>query len=178
MKKIIAFAGSNSKKSINKELATFVASLVNNVEVEVLDLNDFQVPVYGVDDENEYGIPEKATEFLKKIHSSDGIILSLAEHNGNFSAVFKNIYDWSSRIEQKLWKNIPMLLMATSPGGRGGTSVLSIAKSGFPHMGGNIVADFSLPSFYDNFKEGTIVNEDLLASIKEEVNKFENAVNQ
>ena len=25
MKKIIAFAGSNSKKSINKELATFVA---------------------------------------------------------------------------------------------------------------------------------------------------------
>ena len=58
MKKIIAFAGSNSKKSINKELAIFVASLVHNLEVEVLDLNDFQVPVYGVDDENEYGIWE------------------------------------------------------------------------------------------------------------------------
>ena len=178
MKKIIAFAGSNSKKSINKELAIFVASLVHNVEVEVLDLNDFQVPVYGVDDENEYGIPEKAQEFLKSIHSSDGIILSLAEHNGNFSAVFKNIYDWSSRIEQKLWNNIPMLLMATSPGGRGGSSVLSIAKNGFPHMGGNIVADFSLPSFYDNFKEGKVVNEDFLASIKVEANKFENVVNQ
>jgi len=178
MKKIIALAGSNSKKSINKELATFASSLINNAEVEVLDLNDFIVPIYGVDEETENGIPEKAQEFLKIINSSDGIILSLAEHNGNFSSAFKNIYDWSSRIEQKLWKNIPMLLMATSPGGRGGASVLSIAKNGFPHMGGNIVAEFSLPSFYDNFKEGKVVNEDLLASIKEEANNFENAINQ
>ena len=178
MKKIIAFAGSNSKKSINKELAIFTSSLINNVEVEVLDLNDFQLPIYGVDEETENGIPQKALEFLNKIHNSNGIILSLAEHNGNFTAVFKNIYDWSSRIEQKLWKNIPMIVMATSPGARGGASVLSIAKNGFPHMGGNIVSEFSLPSFYDNFQEGKVVNEELLNSLKDQVNKFENVVNQ
>ena len=178
MKKIIAFAGSNSKKSINKELAVFTSSLIENVEVEVLDLNDFEIPMYGVDEETENGIPQKASDFLNKIHSSDGIILSLAEHNGNFSAVFKNIYDWSSRIEPKLWKNIPMILMATSPGGRGGASVLSIAKNGFPHMGGNVVSDFSLPSFYDNFKDGKLINEELLTSLKEQVRKLENALNQ
>lgn len=178
MKKIIAFAGSNSKKSINKALATFAASLLKNVEVEVLDLNDFQVPVYGIDEETANGIPQMATSFLKKIHSSDGIILSLAEHNGNFSAAFKNIYDWSSRIEQKLWNNIPMLLMATSPGARGGASVLSIAKSGFPYMGGNLIADFSLPSFYDHFKDGKIVNEEFMVSLKVKINEFENALNQ
>ncbi|MEE9408306.1 MAG: NAD(P)H-dependent oxidoreductase [Polaribacter sp.] len=178
MKKIIAFAGSNSKKSINKELAIYASSLIKDVEVVVLDLNDFQVPIYGIDEETANGIPEQATEFLKTIHSSDGIILSLAEHNGNFAAVFKNIYDWSSRIEQKLWNNIPMLLMATSPGGRGGASVLSIAKSGFPHMGGNIVADFSLSSFYDNFNEGKVINEVLLVSLEKQVDKFKNALNQ
>jgi chromate reductase len=178
MKKIIAFGASNSKKSINKVLATYAANLIDNVEVEVLDLNDFAVPMYSADEEIANGIPKNAIAFLEAIHSSDGVILSLAEHNGNFSAVFKNSYDWSSRIESKLWQNIPMLLMATSPGSRGGASVLAIAKNGFPHMGGNIIADFSFPSFYDNFKEGKIVNDDLLKSLQEQVVKFKNAVNQ
>jgi hypothetical protein len=56
--------------------------------------------------------------------------------------------------------------------------VLGIAKSGFPHMGGNIVAEFSLSSFYDNFQNGTIINEDLLALLKEQINKFDNSIQQ
>ena len=171
MKKIIAFAGSNSKNSINKQLAIYVANLVEEVNVSVFDLNDYPLPVYGIDVETENGIPENATKFLNEIKDSDGVVLSLAEHNGNFSVAFKNIFDWMSRIDQKLWNNKPILVMATSPGGRGGASVLSIAKNGFPHMGGNVVADFSLPKFYDNFKEGKITNEELnnqlLAAVKE-----------
>ena len=177
MKKIIAFAGSNSKKSINRQLASYTASLLKNVEIEILELNNFELPLYNIDEETSNGIPKKAIEFLKTLHTAEGIILSLAEHNGNFTSVFKNIYDWSSRIEKKLWNNIPMLLMATSPGVRGGATVLSIAKSGFPYMGGNIVADFSLSSFYDNFKDGKITDEDMLSKLKEQVNKFENSIN-
>lgn len=178
MKNIIAFAGSNSKKSINKELATFTSSLVHGVSVTVLDLNDFPLPVFGVDEETENGTPENAQKFLDIIKSTDGIILSLAEHNGNFSVSFKNIYDWMSRINPKLWSNKPMLLMATSPGKRGGASVLSIAKNGFPFLGANIVADFSLPSFYDNFKDHKIVDNDLLEVLKDEVSNFEKELNQ
>ena len=63
-----------------------------------------------------------------------------------------------SRIDGKLWSDKPMLLMATSPGARGGATVLEIAKGRFPYMGGNIVADFSLPSFDDNFSGGKIAN--------------------
>ena len=177
MKKIVAFAGSNSKKSINKELATYTSSLIRNVEVTILDLNDFPLPIYGIDEETTNGIPQKATEFLEIIHSADALVVSLAEHNGNFSAVFKNSYDWMSRIEKKLWNNIPMLLMATSPGERGGVSVLTIAKNGFPYMGGNIVADFSLPKFYDNFKDGSITNESLNLQLKEAVSILEKALN-
>ncbi len=176
MKKIIAFAGSNSKTSINKKLAAYTASLVKDVEVSVLDLNDFELPIYGVDEEAKNGIPEHAKKFFELIKSSDGIVLSLAEHNGNYSVAFKNIFDWMSRIEQKLWNNIPMILMATSPGGRGGSTVLSIAKNGFPHMGGNIVADFSVPSFYDNFNEGNIINEELKTQLNVEVLKFQNSI--
>lgn len=173
MKKIIVFAGSNSKNSINKQLAIYASSLLKNVEVTILDLNDFELPIYGIDEETENGIPTKATQLLETIHSADGIILSLAEHNGNFTAAFKNVYDWMSRIEQKLWNNIPMLLMSTSPGGRGGVTALTIAKNGFPHMGGNIVADFSLSNFYDNFKGGKISTENLKNEIASKISKFE-----
>ena len=176
MKNIMAFAGSNSKTSINKQLAKYAASLVENAEVTTLDLNDFELPVYGMDLENEKGIPENAQKFLDALQSYDGIVLSLAEHNGAYSTVFKNLFDWMSRINGKLWSEKPMLLMASSPGARGGVTVIEIAKGRFPFMGGNIVADFSLPSFFDNFKEGKLVNEELHLELKSKVEVFQKAL--
>ncbi|GFD93304.1 FMN reductase [Alteromonas sp. KUL156] len=176
MKKIIAFAGSNSKKSINKQLVTYASSLLGGIEVSVLDLNDYPLPIYGIDKEIEEGVPENAAIFLEKIKEADGIAVSLAEHNGNFTVAFKNIIDWMSRIEQKIWHNKPMLLLSTSPGGRGGASSMAIAKNGFPHMGANVIADFSLPKFYDNFNDGMIVNEEFNEKIKEAVTTFQKAV--
>ena len=176
MKKIIAFAGSNSKNSINKELAIYTASQISNIEVEVLDLNDFELPLYSIDLENEHGIPDNAQLFFDKIKLSDGIVLSLAEHNGAYSTVFKNIFDWMSRIDGKLWSDKPMLLMATSPGGRGGATVLEIAKGRFPYMGGNIVSDFSLPFFGNNFSDEGIKEEELDQQLKVAITKFEMAL--
>lgn len=173
MKNIIAFAGSNSKNSINKQLAEYASSLVESANTTVLDLNDFDLPLYGIDLENEHGIPDNAHKFLEHIKSSDGIVLSLAEHNGAYSTVFKNIFDWMSRIDGKPWSEKPMLLMATSPGGRGGATVLEIAKGRFQYMGGNIVSDFSLPSFMDNFSDGKITNPDLNAKLIEKVNTLQ-----
>jgi chromate reductase len=176
MKTIIAFAGSNSKDSINKKLAVFAATKIKDIEVKVLDLNDFELPLYGIDYENEYGIPDNAQRFLDEIKNSDGIILSLAEHNGAYATVFKNIFDWMSRIDGKLWSDKPMLLMSTSPGGRGGATALEIAKGRFPYMGGNIVADFSLPFFGNNFSEGGILDNLLNDAFNNEISKFENAI--
>ena len=81
-----------------------------------------------------------------------------------------------SRIDGKLWNGVPMLLMATSPGARGGASVLEIAKNKFPFMGGNIVAEFSLPSFDANFKEGNIINDNLNSDLIEAVKTFESSL--
>ncbi len=176
MKNIIAFAGSNSKESINKQLAIYASTLVENVEVTTLDLNDFELPLYGMDYENDNGIPQKAHKFLEIIKSTDGIILSLAEHNGAYATVFKNLFDWMSRIDGKLWSDKPMLLMATSPGARGGATVLEIAKGRFQFMGGNIVTDYSFPSFGDNFSEGKITNSELNDKLLNEVGKFKKAL--
>jgi len=92
-----------------------------------------------------------ATDFYAKIGSADLLVISFAEHNGNFSAAFKNVLDWTSRINAKTFQEKDMLLLATSPGARGGSSVLEIATKRFPFQGGNVKGSFSLPSFYENF---------------------------
>ena len=139
MKTILAFAGSNSSTSINKQLVQYAVDSLNHVDATVHDLRDYALPIYSIDDENEKGIPSVAQSFLNHIKTADGIILSLAEHNGSYTAVFKNLMDWMSRIDGKLWQEKPMLLMATSPGARGGASVLDAAQQRFPYMGGQII---------------------------------------
>ena len=176
MKKIIALAGSNSSTSINEQLATYASSLVDNVKVKVLDLNDFEMPIYSSDRENESGHPNEAVAFVDEIRVADGIIISLAEYNGAYSGAFKNIFDWASRVEQKTFLGKPMLLMASSLGGRGGASVLEMASDRFPRHDANVVGKFSLPSFYDNFKDGKIINEDLNNDLLEEVNQFQESL--
>lgn len=176
MKNIIAFAGSNSKNSINKDLIIYTSSLVDNVKVNILDLNDFELPLYGIDYEEEHGIPDNAKKFLDLIKASDGIVLSLAEHNGAYSAAFKNLFDWMSRTDNKLWSDKPMLLMAASPGGRGGQSVLEIAKGTFPRMSANVTSTFSLPFFQKNFSEGKIIDADLNNQLKQAVSEFSKAL--
>jgi len=176
MKQIIAFAGSTSKTSINKQLVTYTASLVDNAQATVLDLNDFSLPLFSVDLQKEQGIPDNALKFLDYIKNSDGIVVSLAEHNGAYSAAFKNIFDWMSRAEQKLFMDKPMLLMATSTGARGGASVLEIAKDRFPRHSAQVVATFSLPLFNDNFSDGKVSNDDLNSDLKSAVLTFKNSL--
>ncbi|WP_178987994.1 NADPH-dependent FMN reductase [Winogradskyella schleiferi] len=176
MKKIIAFAGSNSSDSINKQLATYTASLVENTQATVLDLNNFDLPIYSKDLEAKEGIPENATKFLDLLKKSDGIIISLAENNGAYAAVFKNLFDWLSRAEQKNWLGKPMLLMATAPGARGGQSVLEMALERFPRHDAHIVGQFSLPSFGDNFSEGKLTNDELNKALLKEVKKLKNSL--
>lgn len=174
MKNVLAFAGSNSSDSINKQLAIYASSLVKNSKVTVLDLNDFDLPIYSKDLEAKNGIPENAKKFHDYIKSTDGIIVSLAENNGAYSAVFKNLFDWMSRAEPKTFMGKPMLLMATAPGGRGGASVLAMAKDRFPRHNAKIIAEFSLPLFNDKFSNGKITDSDFDKTLKEAVALFQN----
>lgn len=175
MKKILAFGTSNSKRSINKILAIYAAQKIANSETVIVDLNNYSLPIYSIDSEETNGIPEAVIQFDSILKSVDGIIISLAEHNGNFTAVFKNLFDWLSRIDngEKVWKYKPMLLLGTSPGPRGATNVLNIAKTSFPYAGSKIITEFSLPTFYQNFIEGKIINEKFESSLNEKIEAFE-----
>jgi chromate reductase len=175
-KNIVTLGGSSSKTSINKALAEYTGSLINGVELTKLDLNDFDLPIFSVDLENEFGINEVAKELNTVIEKADGFVISLAEHNGAYSTAFKNAFDWLSRIDGKVWRDKPMLLLSTSPGERGGQTVLDLAAGRFPYMGGNIVGNLAFPSFFDNFVDGEIVDENLKLKIYNLVSELEKAL--
>lgn len=169
--KIIAFAASSSTKSINKKLVTYASSLLRDSSTEVLDLNDYELPIFSQDKEIEIGQPELAKQFLAKISECDAVIISFAEHNGSYSVAYKNIFDWCSRINPKVYQNKPMVLLATSPGKGGGATVLATAMNSIPFFDGIVKGSFSLPNFYDNFdiENNVVSNEALVTQLKKEV---------
>ena len=161
--KLLAFGASTSSTSINRKLANHAARQVPEAQVTDLDLNTFDLPTYSSDQEEENGIPVAAQRFLETIRAHDAIVISMAEHNGSYTAAFKNLYDWTSRIENKPWSDKPMLLLSTSPGARGGASVMATAAATFPRMGADLRGTFSLPSFYDNFTDADGITDPTLA---------------
>lgn len=165
---ILAFAASSSKKSINKQLLSYIAKdLLPDQSTEILDLNDYEMPLFSVDKEEELGHPELAKEFLSKIAHSDAIIISFAEHNGSYSAAYKNLFDWCSRINPKVFQKKPIILLSASPGPRGGATVLEAAVKSAPFFDGDVKGSLSIAKFYDQFDVQccTLLNKDIKADL-------------
>lgn len=173
--KLLAFAASSSRQSINKRLVSYAATLVQGAEVEVLDLNDYELPLFSEDREKELGHPEVAKDFLARIAESDALMISFAEHNGSYSAAWKNLFDWMSRMGKKVFQDKPMILLSTSPGGRGGASVLAAATGSVPFFGGRVKASLAIPSFHENFdvERGVLRNEELKDKLIAAVNQLQ-----
>jgi NAD(P)H-dependent FMN reductase len=170
--KILAFAASNSSKSINKQLVAHAADvlkadIITDADIEMLDINDYEMPIYSSDHEEAGGIPDLAHRFAAKIGAADALLISFAEHNGHYSAAYKNLFDWASRIDGKVYQNKPMVILATSPGPGGAASVLGSAKTSAPYFGADVKADLSIASFYDVFdtENGRLKDADIQAKL-------------
>jgi len=167
--KVLAFAASSSKNSINKQLANFVATQIPQAQIELLDINDYEMPLFSEDREKELGQPDLAKDFYHKLGEADFIVIAFAEHNGSYTAAYKNLFDWTSRIDMKVYQDKPMIMLATSPGPGGAASVLAAAQGSAPFFGANVKGAISVPSFYDNFdlESGQLTNKDLLEKLQD-----------
>lgn len=177
--KILAFAGSSSKKSINKALVTHAANVLKatylaEADVTVLDLNDFEMPIYSADYELDNGVPPQAQQFLDDISGADALLISYAEHNGSYSAAFKNVFDWASRIQQKVYQDKPAVLMATSPGPGGAKNVLQSAVASAPHFRATVIDSLSVPGFGTAFdvEAGKLTDEGLAQKLSAAMEKL------
>jgi len=175
--KVIAFAASNSRNSINKQLVSYAANTFKSkfapqAHIEILDLNDFETPLYSVDIESENGIPETAKSFYTRLGTADILLVSYAEHNGSYTAVWKNLFDWMSRIDRRVFQGKPMVVFSTSPGLGGAARVLASAVASAPTFGADIKGSLSIPSFNDNFDVAAkqLINEELTSQLVDVLN--------
>lgn len=177
MKNVIAFAGSNSSTSINKSLVKHVASLVTKGDVELVDLRDYDAPIYSADIE-QAGFPQPVLDLVEKLSQAEAYIIATPEHNGSLSAFMKNIIDWASRVERNFFGGKPVLLLSTSGGQRGAASALEDLNTKMKYFAGEVKAKFSLGSYYDTFdqKENKITNTDEAVRLGEAIKTFEDAL--
>ena len=154
--KLLAFAASNSRNSINAKLvhhaaARFKSEIAPEAQIDLLDINDFEMPLYSADREAEGGIPQLARDFLARIAGADALLISLAEHNGHYPAAFKNLFDWSSRLGKEVYQGKPVVFLAASPGPGGAASVLGAAEASAPFFGADLKGKLSIANFYGVF---------------------------
>lgn len=126
--KILAFAGSTRKESLNKKLVHVAAegARAAGAEVTVVDLHDYPMPLFDGDLEVASGMPEKALALKKMLREHDGLLIASPEYNSGYSAVLKNTIDWLSRQSEPGEKALSAFagkyaaLMSASPGALGG----------------------------------------------------------
>ena len=81
MTKLLFFAGSARHGSLNQKLARKAAKIAEDkgAEVTVIDLKDFQMPLYDGDLEAAEGLPENAIKLKKLFIEHDGFYIASPE---------------------------------------------------------------------------------------------------
>ena len=99
--KLIALSGSARRGSLNRAvLATAaIAASSAGAEITLVDLNDYELPLFNQDLEDAEGMPDAAKRLKALFRAADGFILASPEHNSSYSALLKNTIDWCSRAE-------------------------------------------------------------------------------
>jgi chromate reductase len=181
--KVLAFAGSTRKDSCNKKLINNAAEIGQDIglDVTVVDLKDFPMPLFDADLEQNEGMPENAKRLRKMMVASDKIIISSPEYNGSLPAVLKNAIDWLSRSEdgkpsREAFAGKKFAIMSCSPGAAGGAMGLDHLRAVLKRIGGQIVTlQVVVPNAYEAFnKQGKIEQASIRQEIKQELQELAN----
>lgn len=125
--KILAFDGSGRNGSLNGKVLDLVIEAVQakGGTVTHINLRDYHLPLYELDEEMAHGLPPAALELKKIFNEHHAFLIASPEHNGAPTALLKNVIDWVSRKhgdEKPLqgFKGKVAGLISASPGKMGG----------------------------------------------------------
>lgn len=167
MVKVLAFAGSLRKESVNKKLINYAAEIIkkDDLEIKIIDINDFNLPIYN-QDIDAASFPDNAKKLAEILKEYDAWLISTPEHNYSMPSAVKNIIDFVSRAPDNkpnfgLFSNKTIALMSASPSPFGGFKALKHLREILTGLGSMVVpAQFSLSKAYDAFDEnGQLINE-------------------
>lgn len=144
--KVFLFAPSLRRGSFNKKLIRIAAEVVKSLqlhEVELCEFNEFPMPMYDGDLEENQGVPEGVLKLAKKIEDADAVIISSPEYNGSIPGTFKNAIDWLSRLAPVPVSKKQICLIGASPGHLGGVRGNIHARVPF-----HILGSFVYPEYF------------------------------
>ena len=189
MTKIIVFAGSARKDSLNKNLAKYGAKKLKDLGIDAtfIDLANYTMPIYDGDLETAEGLPENAQKLKNLFMEHDGFLIASPEYNGSFSPLLKNVIDWVSRTPKNdspplsAYKGKTAGIFSTSPGALGGLRGLVHLRSLLGNIGVHVIPNQAAigggsEAFDDN---GDLINENhknmvnaVLEQLAESTNKL------
>lgn len=139
--RILAFAGSARRESLNRKfLAVAVeAATAAGGQVTLLDLNEYALPLYHGDLEEEQGLPANAVRLIALIAGHDALLVASPEYNSMFTPLLKNTVDWCSRAETNPFEGKVAAVLSASPGMYGGVRSLQLAQQLLLKLGCHLV---------------------------------------
>ena len=99
MTSILVFAGSARRGAFSKQLAAAATSAIAEwgAKPTLIDLAEYDAPLYNGDLEDEHGIPENVLEFRRLVATHHGLAIATPEYNGCVTPLLLNLFCWASR---------------------------------------------------------------------------------
>jgi len=154
--RILAFAGSARRDSLNRKLLAVAAQAVRDsgAEVTVLDLNDVALPLYHGDLEAAGGLPPAAATLVAQIAAHDALLLASPEYNASITPLLKNTIDWCTRADDDPFPGRVAAVVSASPGQYGGSRSAAQLRALLLHLGCHVVpAQCHVPRAHEAFDE-------------------------
>ena len=127
-------------------------------EVEMLDLMEYDFPLFDERLQYQPNPTEKMLQFSAKITEADGVLIVTPEYNGGYPASLKNAID----LLYAEWQRKPVALATVSAGAFGGAQVTTSLVFSLWKIGVLLVpAMFPVPKVQDNYNElGEAIDKD------------------
>lgn len=174
--KLLMFAASLSKGSINKKLIHAASQIAQkqDIAVDLADFATFCAPHYNADVQTGSGFPKEIDAFVTHLKAADGLVISSPEYNFSTPAPLKNLIDWVSRLNPMPWRSCPILLMSASPSLVGGNRGLWATRVPLEACGAFVYPDmFSLASAHNAFDEqGHLTDSVMVDRLRQNIASF------
>jgi len=168
---IIAFAGSNRRGSINRAALTLAVEGATRAgaTVEVIDLREYEMPLYDAEWHSANGLPETARRLREKMRNASGLLIASPEYNSSITPLLKNTIDWLSQsVESGIGAGGGRMpfdgkivgLLGASMGAFGAIRALPHVSFIFSNLGSVVLPVMAVPSADKLFAaDGAVANE-------------------
>lgn len=139
--RILAFAGSARRESLNRKLLAVAvdATRVAGGDVTLLDLNEYALPLYHGDEEDARGLPPAAVKLIDLVNAHAGLLIASPEYNSFMTPLLKNTIDWISRADENPFTGKVAAVVSASPGALGGARSMMHVRHLLLHLGCHVV---------------------------------------